>query len=210
MSYPYHEETYLHTMEGRKPPGGPVTGAAFSFSLHSMKITHKWLVAQRACSEQLDLFDDTFGTEVEVTRAVLAKHGAAFDLNWLANHLLTPEQLAAYAAQVDPLTAAYAAQVDPLTAAYEAQVAPLTAAYDAQVVPLWAAYCTQVAPLRAAYNAQVASLWDAYDAQVDPLWAAYRTQVAPLTAAYKAQVATLRAAYYAQVALVMADVLSLP
>ena len=156
MSYPYHEETYLHTMEGRKPPGGPVTGAAFSFSLHSMKITHKWLVAQRACFEQLDLFDATFGSEVEVTRAVLAKHGAAFDLTWLANHLLTPEQLAAYEVQVAPLWAAYDAQVAPLWAAYEVQVAPLRAAYDAQVAPLRAAYNAQVAPLTAAYDAQVA------------------------------------------------------
>ena len=98
-----------------------------------MKITHEWLVAQRACSEQLNKFTATFGTEVEVTRAVLAQHGSAFDLTWLANHRLTPEQRAAYNAQVDPLTPAYNAQVAPLRAAYNAQVAPLTAAYDAQV-----------------------------------------------------------------------------
>ena len=110
-----------------------------------MLITSKWLVEKDACAAQYQRFVDTFGESVEVTRAVLAKHGAAFDLTWLVCRLLTPEQRADYEAQVAPLWAAYKAQVDPLWVAYAAQVAPLRAAYNAQV-----------APPRAAYNAQVA------------------------------------------------------
>ena len=105
-----------------------------------MKITLRRLKKLEACTQQGVLFKELFGESVTLTEDVVKEHGAKFDINWLAEKVLTPEQYADYQAKCAALYADYQAKRAPLWADYEAKRAPLWADYLAKRAPLWADY----------------------------------------------------------------------
>ena len=82
-------------------------------------ITLKQLTDARACSEQVALFEATFGDSVNVTVAKARKVAGKFD--WcFAVRFLDDEGSAAYEAAMAPADAAYKAARAPADAAYKA------------------------------------------------------------------------------------------
>lgn len=78
-----------------------------------MKITVEMLKAKKACDEQIELFEETFGAEAEVTfENCLKAQKTELDLYWAARNLLTA-----------PATDAYYAAIAPALAALEAAIA---------------------------------------------------------------------------------------
>ena len=100
-------------------------------------ITLKQLTDARACSEQVALFEATFGDSVNVTVAKALKVAGKFDWHF-AVLFLDDEGSAAYEAARAPADAAYEAAMAPADAAYEAAMAPAAAAYEAAMAPAWA------------------------------------------------------------------------
>ena len=86
-----------------------------------MKITLRQLKKLDACTQQVVLFRTTFGESVELTEDVVKEHGAKFEINWLAEKVLTPKQWANYQAKRAPLDADYQAKCAPLYAGYHAK-----------------------------------------------------------------------------------------
>ena len=124
-----------------------------------MKITLKQLKKLGACADQTKLFKEIFGDSVEITEDVIREHGAKFDVNWLAGHVLSPTHLAAYQAKLAPLWADYQAKCAPLDDEYKAKCAPLLADYQAKCAPLWAGYLAKRDLLWADYEAKRALLF---------------------------------------------------
>ena len=89
-------------------------------------ITLKQLTDARACSEQVERFEATFGDSVNVTVARARKVSGLFDWDF-ARRFLDGEGKAAY----DAATA-------PAAAAYDAATATAAAAYDAARATAWA------------------------------------------------------------------------
>jgi len=102
-------------------------------------ITLKQLTDARACSEQVALFEATFGDSVNVTVARARKVSGLFDWDF-AVRFLDDEGKAAYEAAVAPADAAYKAARATAYAAYEAATATAAAAYDAATATAYAAY----------------------------------------------------------------------
>ena len=121
-------------------------------------ITLKQLTDARACSEQVERFEATFGDSVNVTVAKARKVAGKFDW-YFAVRFLDDEGSAAYKAAMAPADAAYEAARAPADAAYEAARAPADAAYKAAMAPAAAAYKAAMAPAAAAYDAAMAAAW---------------------------------------------------
>ncbi len=121
-------------------------------------ITLKQLTDARACSEQVERFEATFGDSVNVTVARARKVSGLFDWDF-ARRFLDGEGKAAYEAAMAPAYAAYEAAMAPAYAAYEAAMAPAYAAYKAARAPAAAAYKAAMAPAYAAYEAAMATAW---------------------------------------------------
>ena len=139
-----------------------------------MFITVKMLKDKKACHDQIELFQETFGDAVEVTKENCIRAAlAGLSILWAARNLINEQQ----------------------TAAYKEARAPLLAAYEEAKAPLWAAYREAKAPLWAAYEEAEALLWAAYEEAEAPLLAAYEEAEAPLLAAYEEAKAPLLAAY---------------
>ena len=85
-----------------------------------MKITLRQLKLLGACTSQVELFKEIFGTEVILTEEIVKKHGAKFDITWLANKMLTDEKFDDYEAKCNTLYANYEAKRNTLDADYEA------------------------------------------------------------------------------------------
>lgn len=85
-----------------------------------MKVTLTHLKQLRACINQVNLFQATFGEEVEVTEenCVLAAK-AGIDIYWAAGNLLTKPQRKAYETAEAHLWEAYKTAVAPQREAYE-------------------------------------------------------------------------------------------
>ena len=49
-----------------------------------------------ACTEQVDVFMELFGSEIDVTEELAVEHLDTFDWNWAAEHLLTAQAWAEY------------------------------------------------------------------------------------------------------------------
>ena len=116
-------------------------------------ITLKQLTDARACSEQVALFEATFGDSVNVTVARARKVSGLFDWDF-ARRFLDGEGKAAYEAAVAPAYAAYKAAMAAASA-----MAPAYAAYKAARATAWAAYKAAMAPAYAAYEAAMAAAW---------------------------------------------------
>jgi len=102
-------------------------------------ITLKQLTDARACSEQVERFEATFGDSVNVTVARARKVSGLFDWDF-AVRFLDGEGKAAYEAAVAPAYAAYKAARATAYAAYDAATATAAAAYDAATATAYAAY----------------------------------------------------------------------
>ena len=112
-----------------------------------MQITLRQLRLLGACEPQVELFKETFGTEVELTEANAVRYGALFDIDWIASKVLQGDKLDDYGAKCATLLADYEAKCDALTADYEAKRAPLWADYRAKRAPLDADYRAKCALL---------------------------------------------------------------
>ena len=78
-----------------------------------MKITLRQLKLLGACTSQVELFKEIFGTEVILTEEIVKKHGAKFDITWLANKMLTDEKFDDYEAKRNTLDDDYDAKCKP-------------------------------------------------------------------------------------------------
>lgn len=72
-------------------------------------ITYSLLVEKNACSEQLALFKEHFGEvkPIPLTKAVAAKFGSLFSIQWAAKHLLNKEYYVEYQKAIAPAWAEY-------------------------------------------------------------------------------------------------------
>ena len=73
----------------------------------SRTLTLETLKVERACAEQLRLFESMFGQSVEVTEALCVEVSAKFDFAWAAQRLLSPDALAEYERVTAPAWAEY-------------------------------------------------------------------------------------------------------
>ena len=72
-----------------------------------MNITLKDLRRMGACEGKVDLYKQLFGKSGELTRANILRYGAQFELNWIADKIMTKEQYADYESKRAPLDADY-------------------------------------------------------------------------------------------------------
>lgn len=87
--------------------------------LRDRRITADLLIAEGACSDQIDLFRETFPNGCKVTLANCRKAATAgLNLHWAAEHLLPETAWATYRAAIAPAWATYEAATAP--AFYEA------------------------------------------------------------------------------------------
>jgi hypothetical protein len=119
-----------------------------------MKITLRQLKLLGACTSQINLFKEIFGTEIEITEDIVNKHGAKFDTDWLAKNVLPSEKYADYRAKRAPLYADYKAKCDLLYADYKAKCDLLYADYEAKLDSLCADYKAKRELLHAEYEAK--------------------------------------------------------
>ena len=94
-------------------------------------ITVEYLREQHACREQVELFKQTFGTEVEITRDNLIKASLArLRIPWLANLLLPEQQMQIYKRMFIKAMTICAKQAEPARLAHEAVVKPALWEYN--------------------------------------------------------------------------------
>ena len=105
-----------------------------------MKLKLENLVKLRACQPALDLFENLFGPEVELTLDLCLEHGPKFDMNWAAENLLKPESRAEYKKARAPARAEYRKARDAALAEYEKAQAPARAEYQKVETPALAEY----------------------------------------------------------------------
>ena len=112
-----------------------------------MTITLSWLKKQKACEDQVKLFQELFGKSVKLTEELVLEHGSKFDLHWLASKAFSAPLLADYEAKIAPLLADYEAKCAPLLADYWAKVTPLLEDSRVRCTPLLADSRAKCAPL---------------------------------------------------------------
>ena len=95
--------------------------------MNSRTLTLKQLTDAHACRTQCDLFQDTFGDQVEVTVELAISVADKFDWTWAANNLLSYHALAEYKKAETPALAEY-----------EKATAPAWAEYNKAKAPAWA------------------------------------------------------------------------
>ena len=61
-----------------------------------MIITYEQLKRLGACKSQLDLFKETFGVSITLTKQVILDHHKSFDTSWFVSNILTISQKQAY------------------------------------------------------------------------------------------------------------------
>ena len=84
-----------------------------------MKITLSMLQSAGACREQVDAFNERFGSKVDVTEELCLSVFNAFDWDWAAANLLPAAARAEYERAVIPAWAEYERAVIPVWAEYE-------------------------------------------------------------------------------------------
>lgn len=70
-------------------------------------ITLKMLRDLEACQDQVDLFEETFGQSVTLTKAIVNQHAGKFDICWFASQVLKGPALAEYKKVQGPAWAEY-------------------------------------------------------------------------------------------------------
>ena len=116
-----------------------------------MKLKLENLVKLRACWQALDLFENLFGKEVELTLDLCLEHGPKFDMDWAAENLLKPEA----------------------RAEYEKAQAPAWAECEKARAAAWAEYRKARAPAWAEYEKAQAAAFAEYEKAQAPAWAEY-------------------------------------
>ena len=134
-----------------------------------MTITMRQLRSLGACQEQLILFEQTFGSEIEITKKVVIEHGHKFDITWIAENILTSSQLETYEKAKAPLLETY-----------EKAKATLRETYEKEEALLWETYKKEDAPLWETYEKEKDTLWETYEKERAPLWKTYEKERAPL------------------------------
>ena len=138
-------------------------------------ITYQQLKDLGTCARQLTQFHARFG---DGPVAVTAENCTGFDLDWAAEHLLSPVGYAAYVVAVAPAEAVHAAIRDQAVVAYETAMCQAKANFRlAQArIPAWVAYETAaMAPVWAAHNAATAQAWGVYAAAINQAKAVYQS-----------------------------------
>ena len=105
-----------------------------------MKLKLENLVKLRACWQALDLFENLFGKEVELTLDLCLEHGPKFDMDWAAENLLKPEARAEYLKARAAAWAEYRKVRDSALAEYEKLEAAAWAEYRKARAPALAEY----------------------------------------------------------------------
>ena len=98
--------------------------------------------------DQVELFEELFGSEVEVSISLARKHYDKFDWNWAANNLLS---VSAWAEYKKVEVSAWAE--------YKKVEAPALAEYEKATAPALAEYKKATASARAKYKKAIASTW---------------------------------------------------
>jgi len=141
------------------------------------QITVTQLKSLEACSDQVQLFEDTFGPVLEVkslreAKALARKH-TVFDTDWASEYLLSSEGYEAYKKAKAPHWEAYEKAVIPYWEAYEKAVIPYWEAYKKARTPHLEAYKKARTPHLEAYKKARASHLEAYRKAVAPRWEDY-------------------------------------
>jgi hypothetical protein len=109
-------------------------------------LTLQTLVQKGVCPSQRKLFQELFGSSVNITPELCAGVANRFDWEWAAEYLLSAKADAAYQAATAKAWAAYTAATAKAWAAYTAATAKARAAFDAAIAPAWAEYRAAIAP----------------------------------------------------------------
>ena len=117
-----------------------------------MIVTLEMLRSKGACREQVETFEELFGSEVEVTVELAVRHAMVFDWGWGRTHLLSDEAQGIYdAAMVHPLRANTQAR-DKAWAAYTQAGADALRIYNQAPIEPWLGYNEAMEKARSAYN----------------------------------------------------------
>ena len=131
------------------------------------QITVTQLKSLEACSDQVQLFEDTFGPVLEVkslreAKALARKH-TVFGIDWASEYLLSSEGYEAYEKAVAPHWEAY-----------EKAVAPHREAYEKVKVTYLESYKKAKASHLEAYLKAEATHWGSYKKAEAPHFEAYK------------------------------------
>jgi hypothetical protein len=128
------------------------------------------LIDADACSDQVDLFEKTFGDSVVVTIKRAEKVAQLFRLD-LATRLLDAQGRAEYDRARAPALAEYSRVIAAAWAEYNRATAAAWAEYKRVGAPAWAEYKRVGAPAWAEYNRATAAALAEYDRVGAPAWA---------------------------------------
>jgi cell division septum initiation protein DivIVA len=107
--------------------------------------TKQQLIDARACQEQVDLFERTFGQEVNVTVKRAIKVASLFDWDF-AKRFLSPTAWAGYDRAKATARAEYDRALATARAEYNRAMATAWAGYDRAKATAWAEYNRAMAP----------------------------------------------------------------
>ena len=88
------------------------------------------LIEKQACQEQVDLFRQLFGEQVELTAELAVKYANRFNVSWCVDKLLTASAQKAYAEAVAPALKAYKEATAPTLKVYNEAKAIALKAYS--------------------------------------------------------------------------------
>jgi hypothetical protein len=132
-----------------------------------MTITVKQLRMMKACDSQVELFKQTFGESVELTRELVLAHASKFDLHWFACDYLKGNKLEAY----------QKARASALEAYYR-EIASVWDAYNRETVSAWEACQKEIALAREAWQKERSLAREACQKAIDSAWEACHEAIA--------------------------------
>ena len=142
------------------------------------EVTVEWLKSQEACSDQVALFEATFGQSAKITKCNLLKAtSAGLSTDWLARRCLKGKARRAYEEAIASAWRAYEEAIASAWRAYEEATAPASRAYNEARTTASRAYEEAIAPARRAYEEAIAPARRAYnEATAIALWDALKLQ----------------------------------
>lgn len=146
------------------------------------KIILDQLIKKRACPEQVSLFKQHFGSEVEVTIEGALEVAQIFNWNWAVKNLLNDEQLTHYNNIIQPALETYEAAKQPAWETYLAVRQSARKTYEAEIQSAWEKAVRQ-------------SAWETYKAVEQPARKTYKAEIQPALEAYNAVEQPAREAY---------------
>jgi len=143
------------------------------------------LSTKDACIEQIVVFYETFGEQVEVTVSLARKFGEMFDIPFAANRLLSGSALVKFHAGYVLIMGKREALRAPIEARYKVECEPARMKHIAACKDLFdddsarrmlrlrltTEYNAECADALAKYNEKCAPIWDAFMADRAALWA---------------------------------------